>query len=378
MIVKRAFVMAIAVAMLSVSFAVGISVNVQAGTDFMKGMNVPWDITFTPHDMAWNDAGDMGVVVGHNDSAEATHYNMYVYYPANDTWFNVENPWTYNQNVTSVCWDSVNDGFWIGSVYIGLEDSTLMFIGYGTHTLFASPYTTTLSIYSLAADNWGNVLIAEWGFSDLFYMDIHGGIGWANILAGANTSDLGSSYTPGMTFNPNDGCFYIVGEAAGNAVVYYTDSTSIATLVGKKFWQDTTGFFESYQFLNSIDWNVNANYGLAVGSAVVKVNPGGAGGAEIRGANYSYGSLTNYLDVSWDTDGYGEAALVGLFNDGTGPEAHYWRYAAESNAVTEPFWLSTDIPWCVGFKPPASPKFPIIPILLLRQVELYRSLILLT
>ena len=110
MIVKRAFVMAIAVAMLSVSFAVGISVNVQAGTDFMKGMNVPWDITFTPHDMAWNDAGDMGVVVGHNDSGAATHYNMYVYYPGNDTWFNVENPWTYEQNVTSVCWDQSQRG----------------------------------------------------------------------------------------------------------------------------------------------------------------------------------------------------------------------------------------------------------------------------
>ena len=356
---KKIFAVAIVAAMIAVSFAVGISVTVQAGTEFMDDMNVPWaGYGFLPQDVAWDDAGTMAVVVGFNAS---TGFNTYVYYTGDGAWKEVVNPWTYNQNITSVCWDGVNNRYWIGAEYWGSEPSALMFIPYGTETLNPSEIITTRSIYALASDNWGNPLIADWGFATLYYMDLTNSFSWINIAESGGTN-LGSSFIPDMDFNINDGKFYAVGDSGSfQGIMFYTDSTLGMELTASNyFYMDISGFPATRMPFQSIDWNQNSNIALVVGVGIFEyTDPGNWMVIKDVELNEAHANL--YKGVSWEPSLGEEAAIVGWIYSSGSYKTNYWRYQPDQEGLLEPEFVSTDIAWCVAYKPPGSPMWPMIP-----------------
>jgi hypothetical protein len=122
---KRIIAVAIVAAMLSVSFAVGVSSNTQA--DFIDtGMAVGWGPgEFTPLDMAWNDAGTVAVVVGQYITGPSSA-NVWVYDHFEESWTPLQagiNSLPADMN--GVCYDNVNKLFWIVGIKGTMDTSSI-------------------------------------------------------------------------------------------------------------------------------------------------------------------------------------------------------------------------------------------------------------
>ena len=193
----------------------------------------------------------------------------------------------------------------------------------------------------------------------MYYLDVYNSapdwIEITDVSASMSTSSVRS-----VTYNENDGRFYAVGDWGASGIMFYSDSANTAPLmVSNNSYRDMTGFAEGTGNLASIEWNQLYDYGFAVGSGIYKIYAGGNG--TVINETTDFGMPRKYNDISWDTDGWTEAAIVGEASTGSIYESHYYRYVPSQNYLSEGYYLGTDPSWTVGFKPPASPKFPMIP-----------------
>ncbi|MCK5310026.1 MAG: hypothetical protein KAJ64_05205 [Thermoplasmata archaeon] len=371
MILKKSFAIATVVAMLSVSFAVGVSISVQGGTSFLESTDVPWLIEFTPNDIAWDSSGSVAIVVGTNSSAPGT--NAYVYDYKGDAWHDMVQPDTYMQAMNGVCWDQVRSQFWLVGSVVGAETSSVYTWAPGEPNVdLLQDYPLTGNFYGVSTDTWGNPMVAGY-YQDVYYLNVDTTI-WHNILE-FDTPIIQNHILYSIDYNWNDHRFYMVGEywlisrGSGNgyAAMYYSDPADGGPLDGavSKIYHDDTTELAFLKYFNSINWNTPGNYALVVGSAIYKLEPGPVW-TEIKEEEYIADGgdhLTEYTDVSWDTDGYGEAAIVGVrWSVGNGFYSYYWRYVPSTTGLLDPLEISQiDSANCVDFKPPSSPKLPMVP-----------------
>ncbi|MCK5310042.1 MAG: hypothetical protein KAJ64_05290, partial [Thermoplasmata archaeon] len=362
--INKLMSIAIVAIMLSVSFAVGISVSVQAGTSFLEDTAVPWTPSFTPNDIAWNDAGTTAVVVGLELTQPGP--NAYTYHAVNDTWFPLIVP-DQAVNLTGVAYDGYQSNmFWLCGIYTDMSGVYYWVPASGNnYAIFDAPYSD--NAYDIAVDQWGNPLVVGWWMTDMYYLDAFNGAGtWTNIKD-IGGSGLSQSLMRSVCYNENEHIFYAVGDWQGarnalgaNGIMFYTDAAIAPLTTAEYCYRDFSGFPETTGYLASIEWNQLYNYGLAVGSGIYKIYPGGNG--TIIDDSLYLGMPRLYSDISWDTDGYEEAAIVGGIWNAASYEGSYIRYIPDNNYVSDPYFLSAISPWCVGFKPPASPKLPFIPL----------------
>ncbi|MDD4308372.1 MAG: hypothetical protein PHU53_06155 [Thermoplasmata archaeon] len=364
---KKISCMAVTLFMLSVSFVMCANVPAKAGYDnFVEPLTVPWTTDFVPKDMAWNQEGDIAMVVGEAVSGP----NSWAYYPGSGTWNSIANPWTYQQNLSSVCWDNLDGRFWIAGQPFGAEPTSVYF--WDPDSGLNMEYSVELAWFAtcISVDQWGNPLV--FGFESFaYYLDVwNGAVSWTLI---DHFTPFGSVRIFGVDYNWNNHQFYAVGEnfmAKGfggfNAILLYTDSATAGPLSASNYiYASTETIHFEQEYYNSIAWNQAGNYGVAVGTTIVKINPDTTGEVWVA-ETFQESFRTVYYDISWDQDGYGEAAVVGLmgtFGDPSYLSAYYWRLIPNNWFISpDPCDLQyAETPWCVGFKPPSSPSYPVIP-----------------
>ena len=96
---RKLSVTLIVIAMVSMGFGSMISENVQ-GAFIVPLSNSGLPADFVVHDVTWNDAGTMAVVVGYDSMGMES--NAFAYYPANDTYWPIDNHGNNNQRLYSV------------------------------------------------------------------------------------------------------------------------------------------------------------------------------------------------------------------------------------------------------------------------------------
>ena len=365
--INRVISVAIVAAMISVSFAVGISINAQA--EFIEtNVGVGWmPGEFIPMDVAWNDAGTVCVVVGQFVAGPIA--NVWVYDHFEDTWtpYNTGG-FTTPSNMNGVCYDDMKDIFWIGGNWVATEPSSIYYydpvgksIGYPIGKDGSDVLTKDLN--SIACDNWGNPLgVGVYGTSsNMYYFDVSlfENEKWFELA----TLDVMPEALNSVDFNTNDGRFYVGGQYSSQCMFWYTDSTGGGVLTSvSQAYADGSSFYRTGQF-HSIAWNQAHDYALVAGDAglykmgsVVITNSTGFMDWTIINDDGTY----NFFDVAWDTDGWNEAAIVGQRITPT--DAMYWRYYNSNRVLIEGHnGGGSDVYNCVSVKPPASPKFVFIP-----------------
>lgn len=259
----------------------------------------------------------------------------------------------------SVAWDQVHQRFWICGEFSPDSLSTFYYIPVGTPTTMvpiqAPPYTFT----ALAADNLGNLMIGGNDLPSVFYYVPASENGYSVDEYGTG-SMYGWNITS-ITFNPNDSRFYFVGnvENMNVGIAFYSDTVPLTA--ASYCYLDTSDFMNMPGIggLRSIAWNPTANYALAVGDGVYRVNQyDGNPSHELSWSIISAPQAgRSYYDVSWDSDGWNEAGIVGT-NSGSGT---YWRYYNTNPHLLDGYTSLAvgNYPTC-AMKPPASPKWLIL------------------
>ncbi|MCK5397193.1 MAG: hypothetical protein KAJ33_02965, partial [Thermoplasmata archaeon] len=148
---KKIFSIIVVSLMVCMSFAIGMSVSVQAG-DFVEPVGTGMAPSFDPTDLAWNTAGTIAVAVGLGGSLTPV------------CWFNAETGvWTgitvpmNSQNYRGVDYCPLNDVFWIcadaggpGSIYYWTP---------GAGGVTSPTPTLNLDLGDVAVDDIGNPLV---------------------------------------------------------------------------------------------------------------------------------------------------------------------------------------------------------------------------
>jgi hypothetical protein len=203
--------------------------------------------------------------------------------------------------------------------------------------------------YALAVDDIGNPLCAGQGISNLYYFD---GSNWNTFNGGI---DLTAYSFSGLDFNPNDRRFYLTGMD----FMIYTDRVPLIYGESRIYLFD---HFPNYGgSLNSdLAWNELYNYGLVGGDTYfVKVWPYGEySNGTVRYELINSNPQDHHYDISWDTDGWNEAGIVGTQ---TGYAA-YWRYYNTNPQLMGGFTGGIGTYYTCAMKPPASPKWLFIPL----------------
>jgi parallel beta-helix repeat protein len=262
-------------------------------------------------------------------------------------------------SINSVIWDNVGKRFWLcGENKLGAA-STVFYIEPPAFTAMVPVEAPSASLGAIAADDLGGVMLAGSGLGVIYYFD---GI-TGHELVEADAGTMSGWNITSITFNPNDDRFYLVGNAMNQdrGVAFFTDPLPLTS--ASKCYLDNSDFISSPGIgsLRSISWNPIRNYGLAVGDGVYRVNQWD-GLPENRLSWSVIGTPQAgraYHDISWDSDGWNEAGLVGADNDfGT-----YWRYYHTNPHVldgyTDPV-MGTKYVTCT-MKPPSSPKWLLVP-----------------
>ncbi len=203
--------------------------------------------------------------------------------------------------------------------------------------------------FALAVDDIGNPLCGGAGQSYMFYYD---GKNWIDIPSPDN---IGLCTFTGIDFNPIDRRFYGIGMD----FAFYTDPLPIVNGQSRCFrfnyFPDLGGSIDS-----QIAWNHQYNYGLLGGDTyLVKIWPFDAfGNGTLRYQIINSNNNNHYYDISWDTDGWNEAGIVG---NKMGFQA-YWRYYNSNPQVLDGYTgASSNTYWTCAMKPPSSPKWLFIP-----------------
>lgn len=264
------------------------------------------------------------------------------------------------QPLNSVGWDSVHNKFWVCGEYAAGAISTFYYISVSTPTSMISVLNPpTVSFTALAVDNLGNILVGGDDINALYYYDGTN----AYQVTESDTGGMMGWNVNGISFNSNDNRFYIVGETtlAGSAVAFFTDPVPL-TGGGAQCYRDTSMFMNAASnpdYLSSISWNPTTNYALAVGDGVYRLNQyDGNPSHELTWSIISAPQAgRSYYDVSWDSDGWNEAGIVGT-NSGSGT---YWRYYNTNPHLLDGYTSLAvgNYPTC-AMKPPASPKWLIL------------------
>ncbi len=218
------------------------------------------------------------------------------------------------------------------------------------------------SFTAIACDNLGNFLVGGSSLPGLYYFD-RVGVTWYAV-AESGLGSMADWNVTGITFNQNDGRFYIVGNVKnlGKGVAFFTDIAPL-NWVGAQCYRDMSDFMNAPgpDGLSSVGWNQLHDYGLAVGDGVYRVNSyDGNVGNELTWSVIASAHPDNqYLDISWDSDGWNEAGIVGR-NQTYG---NYWRYYDTNPQLIQGHRdpaAGTKYRTC-AMKPPSSPKWLFIP-----------------
>ncbi|MCK4266422.1 MAG: hypothetical protein KAX31_04015, partial [Thermoplasmata archaeon] len=360
----------IAFAIISVSVAVGVSVNVNA-ISFIEDIPgvIPWGPSFEPKDIAWDDAGSMAVVVGKEMSVGP---HAWIYFPGNTSWFPIDTG-ADDQTLTGVCWDrGVNNRFY----FCGLADgsTTIASVYYIEPQITLTAQLPNLAPYDnfngISCDSGGNPAVVC-SFSFIQYFSWEGNTwnlfnDWDGVFTEVELYSI--DYSTTLNRFVAVGCF---GGSQG--ILMYTDQGPYVPWPGTIYtYKDHTVPLEMP--FNAVAMNNLQSGGLVVGHTVYRVIFSTVGKGPdltttwelIEGEEWIEDSfITEYRDVEWDNT-YTEAAIVGQrWNTGLpGYEGYYWRlYAPPSLNLVNVYGNGIlDEPYsCVGFKPPSSPRWFMIP-----------------
>ncbi|MCK4757054.1 MAG: hypothetical protein KAS67_01240 [Thermoplasmata archaeon] len=215
------------------------------------------------------------------------------------------------------------------------------------------------SLSAIACDEEGAPLIVGQYLSNMYYYDAS--IPTWYTVGGANLFDCSFE---GLDYNPNDNRFYLTGYNGNWAwpVVYYTDPAPLNNGTSNAYYYQSPSLTSDCS-MQSIAWNEHYDYGLAVGDEgyILKVWPFEAyGNGVMKYEDISVNGQDYYYDVSWDTDGWNEAGIVG--SDAFGSDGLYYRYY-HSNPIPLLAHDSNDGAYyrTCAMKPPSSPKWLFIP-----------------
>jgi uncharacterized repeat protein (TIGR03803 family)/parallel beta-helix repeat protein len=268
----------------------------------------------------------------------------------------------------SVAWDNVYRRFWICGDYSGTSRSTIYYIPETAPTTMIPFFPIPYGFTALAVDHFGNLLIAGNNLPGTLYIE-GDSINAINLYAHIfSVEEAGSGTMNGwnitsITFNPNDNRFYFVGNVMGMGagIAFFTDMAPLTD--ASNCYLDTSSFMNSPGIggLKSISWNPMRGYALAVGDGVYRLNQwdGNPGHALTWSTVKAPLAGTSYYDISWDSDGWVEAGIVGQ----SGTFGKYWRYYHTNPTLLDGYTSSfpmTKYKTC-AMKPPSSPKWLIIP-----------------
>ncbi|MCK4757053.1 MAG: hypothetical protein KAS67_01235 [Thermoplasmata archaeon] len=340
--------------LISVSFGYGFTFNAGASSFVEELPNIPWGAGFTPRDVEWNDAGTVCVVVG-----EYSVDNAFVYWSANDTWI----PLDTQQNILKdVVYDNVNDYFWMCGDDSGSPASTVLYFAAGAEPPYIDypgsegGIPITLPLNAIACDHIGNPLVAGSGLDYLYYFNASDGTNsWSEILDW--DGELFDVNLHSISFNPNDQRFYLVGDKSGVGEIYYTTTAPLSS--SEYTYHDYTEYAFGQPPFSSISWNDNQDYGLVTGLGKVYKTWGLDPVLKEMLWEIVHENLDDvYYQAKWDESAWEEAAIVGS----NGSQAAYWRYYDYSERTVLAHTDSGETEFmCVDVKPPASPKWVIIP-----------------
>ena len=246
------------------------------------------------------------------------------------------------QDVWWVCGDDASVGWNTAYRVVPSEGLTLQNVG------------TANVFQDVACDHLGNPLFVSLGRSDMQYYDVEATM-WYSV-GGSFMIDY-DFY--GVDFNENDRRFYAAGEnTADNLnVIWYTDNAPLNGGLANAY---SFNYAPAYWIvLREIAWNLDLDYGLAVGDNLIyKVWPYGEYGNGTMRYNVINTTFGTARDVSWDTDGWNEAGIVG--SDGS--NARYWRYYDSNPQLIDGYFQSPPVSYYTcAMKPPSSPKWLMIP-----------------
>ncbi|MCK4757055.1 MAG: hypothetical protein KAS67_01245, partial [Thermoplasmata archaeon] len=262
---------------------------------------------------------------------------------------------------TSVAWDDLNGRFWLTCEVSADAASTVYYVPVGTPSTMVPIMAPPITFTAVGADNLGNILIAGDNLDQMFYYNPSADNGWPVTEIG--TDKMWGWNITSITFNSNDGRFYLVGNLMNQdkGVAFHTDTVPLDSGVAKCY-KDTSAFMNSPEpgALKSIAWNPTRNYALVVGDGVYRVSQyDGNPGYELSWTEVSAPSAgITYSDVSWDTDGWNEAGISG--DDNT--FGSYWRYYHTNPILQDGFTngtAGTSYSTC-AMKPPSSPKWLLV------------------
>jgi len=261
--------------------------------------------------------------------------------------------------IRSAAWDWVNNRFLVCGK-AGGSSSVYYVRPQNMSAMIPIPNTPVYSFNAIAADNMGNFLVGGDGLDGLYYYDNIGET-WITIPESV-TGSMADWNVTGITMNGDDR-FFIVGNVMNQdkGAAFFTDI--VALELGSLCYRDTSAFMNSPGIgsLRAISWNDWHYYGLAVGDGVYRVdnyddNPAN----ELQWTVISEPTAGNdFYDVSYDTGGWNEAAIVGR-NQTYG---NYWRYYHTNPQLIQGYKdpvSGTEYRTC-AMKPPGSPKWLFIP-----------------
>jgi parallel beta-helix repeat protein len=257
--------------------------------------------------------------------------------------------------MNSVIWDDIGERFWLCGETGG--DSTVYYIDPQQSTTVSVPVAGAplTSLTSIASDNLGNILVGGTSGDTLHYYD---GSNWQVIYS---ENPVGFEALA-MDFNPNDGRFYLAGYEDSPAVMAFYYTNQVPLIGGGTFYRYDAPGLTADVLMRSIAWNDLHDYGIAVGDGgqAVKVWPYSyLGDGTMHYQNITSPVTNEFYDISWDTDGWNEAAIVGR-NQTFG---NYWRYYDSNPRLiqgrTDP--TSGTLYRTCAFKPQSSAKWVLIP-----------------
>jgi hypothetical protein len=190
------------------------------------------------------------------------------------------------------------------------------------------------------------------GINDYVYY--HDGDSWISLSSG----EFDEYYIKGIDFNANDDRFYLSAWHDGSPnSLFYSDPLPFESGISQCY--RFNGFTGTTGNMNSIAWNQYYNYGLvAEGTRLLKVWPYSYhGNGDIKYETIAQLSQYNFRDISWDSDGWNEAGIVGTYST----SKMYWRYYHTNPQILEGFNGMAGTYYTCAFKPPSSPKWLFIP-----------------
>ncbi len=327
------------------------------GGDYGAGAGYSW-VTNSGTSYVWSDTGMVNNVQTWLDNPTTNHGWLLrgdegPAYSAK--WFNSRNSPSGNWPMLTIIYTEptiigYRDVFWIAGDTYGPTPPATCYKVIPSERLRLKPMTGGVlpQFFTLAVDDTGGVLCAGQGIPNMYY---YNGDSWFPQFS---PEDLTAYAFHGLDFNPNDGRFY----ATGMDFAFYTDTIPL-----------TSGSSQCYRFNHfpdyggSLDsqlaWNDLYDYGLVGGDTyLIKIWPYDEfSNGTVRYQLIRDNSQEHFLDISWDTDGWNEAGIMG---GRTGGRA-YWRYYNSNPQLLDGYFGAAGTYYTGAMKPPSSPKWLFIP-----------------